>query len=62
VQEQLGVCNASQAVLKIKKALGGICLGAGEWLLTNPIRWAPGRAPVCRKSEAGSDSVKKHSR
>jgi hypothetical protein len=51
--EQFGITNASQAVSKIKNALKAAFPSAEDWLLTNPIRWAPGWTPVLRAPNRG---------
>jgi hypothetical protein len=47
------ITNASQAVTKIQKALEATWADAKGWLLTNPIRWADGRAPALRNENDG---------
>jgi hypothetical protein len=47
-RENLGVTNASEACRLIRNALAKIRSEAGEWLLTNPIRWSERHEPQLR--------------
>lgn len=47
-RRQLRISNPSEVCILIRKALGGVDANARDWLLTKPIRWAPGTASSVR--------------
>jgi hypothetical protein len=47
-RDELRISNASEACHLIREALSTVDPRAGEWLLTDPIRWAPDSAPTVR--------------